>query len=185
MDNKLRISQHEKAIGRNRVAFTRRGFTLFEILLAIAVIGIMALIFYPNIMNTLETRKLENSAKEVLGTMQMAKFQAVKTKLNHRVRFENENEEWFFTIEREDAPTQWSVLPRFIRKAIPSQFNVNINFPDQAVEFSPLGLVSNFNSQKNSITLQSLKLEINSQPDERVVSVFAGGSIRYLKPEGE
>lgn len=189
----MRISQNEKAADRNRLAFTRRGFTLFEILLAVALIGVMALIFYPNIMNTLETRRLENSAKELLGTMQMAKFQAVRTKLNHRVKFENENAAWFFTIQREDAPAQWSVLHGFIRKAIPSQFNVNVNFPIvnedgesfPVVEFSPLGLVSNFNSLQNSITLQSLKLEINKQPDERVINVFAGGSIQYLKPEEE
>jgi len=183
--NKLRISQQEKSDSRDKFALARKGFTLVEIMIAVVIIGIMALVFYPNIINTLEARRLENSAREILTNMQRAKFQAVKTKLNHRVRFENVSEGWVFSIERLNSSAEWNTIPGFIRKTIPSHLNVNVNFPNQVVEFSPLGLVSNFSSQQNSITLQSTKLQSFGQPDERIISVFAGGSIQYITPEGE
>jgi prepilin-type N-terminal cleavage/methylation domain-containing protein len=187
MKNISRISQHkhEKAKTRDKSASARKGFTLVEILVAVAIIGIMALIFYPNILNTLETRKIEGSAREVLTTLQRAKFQAVKTKLNHRVKFEAVGEGWFYVIEQEDNPTNWNIMRGFLRKSIPLEFQMDVDFPNGIVEFSPLGFVENYSSTQNSITLQSLKLATYNKPDQRVIKVLAGGSIQYIVAEGE
>ncbi len=96
MKNISRISQHkhEKAKTRDKSTSARKGFTLVEIMVAVAIIGLMAFIFYPNIINILESRKIEGSAREVLMTLQRAKFQAVKTKLNHRLKVEAVGECW-------------------------------------------------------------------------------------------
>jgi len=187
MKNISRISQHkhERARTRDNSASARKGFTLVEIMVAIAIIGIMALIFYPNIINTLESRKIEGSAREVLMTLQRAKFQAVKTKLNHRVRFEAVGEGWVYYIEKEDNPTEWNTIRGFLRKSIPLEFQVDVDFPSETVEFSPLGFVANYSSAQNSITLQSLKLSTYGKPDQRVINVMAGGSIQYIVAEGE
>ncbi len=186
MKNKSRISQHkhERARTRDKSASARKGFTLVEILAAVAIIGIMALIFYPNIINTLESRKIEGSAREVLTTLQRAKFQAVKTKLNHRVRFEAVGEGWVYYIEKEDNPTEWSAMRGFLRKSIPLEFQVGVDFPSDIVEFSPLGFVANYSSKQNTITLQSLKLATYDKPDQRVIKALAGGSIQYIIAEG-
>ena len=160
-----------------------KGFTFIEIILVVGILGMLSLIFYPDVRRTLEVRLLENEARDILTTMQRAKFQAVKTKLSHRVRFIYENNEWTFQIEREESPGQWSLMPGFIRKMISSKFQVTIDLPSQIVEFSPLGFISNYDNEHNSITLQSTKLKSYSQPDLRVISVYAGGSIRYLEME--
>jgi prepilin-type N-terminal cleavage/methylation domain-containing protein len=185
--NKSRISQHkhEKAKIRGKSASARKGFTLIEILAAVAIIGLMTLIFYPNILNTLETRKIEGSAREILTNLQRAKFQAVKTKLNHRVRFEAVGEGWVYVIEKEDNPTEWNTMRGFLKKSIPSAFQVDVDFPSGTVEFSPLGLVANYSSTQNSITLESAKLASYGKPDQRVIKVIAGGSIQYIVSEGE
>jgi len=162
-----------------------RGFTFIEILIVVSILGMMILISYPDIQRTIEVRGIENEAREILTTMQRAKFQAVKTKLNHRIEFEYKHEEWFFYVEREVNPGQWSVPPGFTRNNISSKFVVDVSFPDQTVVFSPLGFIINFDSQQNSISLQSEKLKRYGQPDLRVISVFAGGSIRYVKMESE
>lgn len=187
MKNISRISKHkhEKAKTRDKSASARKGFTLVEILAAVAIIGIMAIIFYPNILNTLETRKIEGSAREILTNLQRAKFQAVKTKLNHRVKFEAVGEGWFYVIEKEDNPNEWNIMRGFLKKSLPSEFQVNVDFPNETVEFSPLGLVANFSSTQNSITLQSSKLATYGKPDQRVIKVMAGGSIQYIVAEGE
>jgi prepilin-type N-terminal cleavage/methylation domain-containing protein len=170
-----------------RANFRQKGFTFIEVLVVVGVIGMILAAIYPSIMNTLETRGLENSARDILTTMQRAKFQAVKTKINHRVGFLYDNGKWYYFIEREDTPGTWNPMPGFIRKEIPQKFIISVNFPDivgtpdKGVEFSPLGFVTNFSTNQNSISLQSQKLQGYGQPDLRVVSAFAGGSIHYNK----
>jgi len=166
---------------RAKFASLQRGYTLLEILIVIGIIGIMAVTFYPNIMSTLETREFENAARDVQSTLQRAKFMAVKTKLNHRVRFVNEANRWVFFIEREDNPNQWNLMHGFIKKTISPKFKVNVNLPSQAVAFSPLGVILNFDSQQNSVTMKSFELESYDQPDQRIIYVFAGGSTQYIK----
>lgn len=162
-----------------------QGFTFIEVIVVIGILGMMTLIFLPDIRKSTEVRKIENEAREILTTMQRAKFQAVKTKLNHRVRFEYKQEQWFYDIEIEQQNGQWNVPPGFIRKIIPTDFTVNVQFPDQTVVFSPLGIIGNFDSQQNYISLQSTKLKRSGQPDLRVISVLAGGSVQYEKTMSE
>ncbi len=158
-----------------------RGFTLIEVLLVVGILGMMVLVFYPDVRKQTEVRRIENEAREILTTLQRAKFQAVKTKLNNRVRFEYSRNTWFYEVEIEQDNGQWNVPPGFVRKTIPSNFTVDVQFPDQNVVFSPLGIIGNFDSQMNYISLQSTKLKSLGQPDLRVIRVVSGGSVRYEK----
>lgn len=179
--------QEENLEGNKMGNFRQRGYTFIEVLVVVGVLGVILAALYPSIMNTLETRGIENSARDILTTLQMAKFQAVKTKINHRVGFLDDGGIWCYFIEREDSPGNWSTMPGFIRKEIPEKLIVSLNFPNiagvpsQGVVFSPLGFVTNFDTNQNSVTLQSDKLRRQGQPDLRVVSVFAGGSVHYIK----
>jgi hypothetical protein len=71
-----------------------------------------------------------------------------------------------------------------IGKTMSSKFNITVNLPTlDVVVFSPLGFVTNYDTDNNNITIQSDKLKGNNQPDQRVVRVLAGGSIQYIKSE--
>lgn len=175
----------EKQLIRDKISYNQKGFSMLEILVAVGIIGILAVMFYPNIMNTLETRELENTAREVMMNLQRAKFQAVKTRLNHRIRFSNESYGWAYTIEREDTSAVWNTIPGFVQKVIPQKFNITVNLPSDTVQFSPLGFVTNYSTAQNSVTLQSQKLQRLNQPDLRVINVFIGGSVRYLKTQSD
>lgn len=188
--HRLRIGTHaqEKSIEGNKMGKIRqRGYTFIELIVVVGILGMILAALYPNIMNTLETRGIENSARSILTTMQRAKFQAVRTKLNHRVGFLDDGGIWNYFIEREDPPGTWTTMPGFIRKEVPEKLIVVLNFPDVAglpskgVVFSPLGFITNFDTNLNSVSLQSLKLKRQGQPDLRVVSVFAGGSVHLIK----
>lgn len=179
------LKKHKMSVNRDKLLASKKGFTALEIIIVVGIIGAMALIFYPNIMTSLEKRELENTARDVLSTLQRAKIQAVKTKLNHRIRFVNRASGWFFFIEREDNPTQWNLMHGFVEKIISPKFNVNVNFPNQTVVFSSLGLISNFTSGQNSITIESPKLGSYNQPDQRNIYVFAGGSIQYITSQSD
>jgi len=183
-----KISQHKESLNRDLNASRQRGFTFIEIIIAVAIIGMMALVFYPSIINSLEIRNLENVSRDVLTSLQRAKFEAVKTRINHRVRFDFINQAemnlWSYYIEREDTPGNWTSMPGFSRRFIPTKFTVTVSFPNQIVQFSPLGFVSNYDSTQNSISIQSPKLEHYNQPDLRVVSVYIGGSVQFAKAYG-
>jgi Tfp pilus assembly protein FimT len=159
----------------------REGVTLLEVLIVIGLVSLMMLLALPNIRNSLETRDLENQARDILTTMQRAKFQAVKSKLNHRVRFEDLGSYWVYYIEREDSPGTWNLMPGLVKKPVITKFIITVNLPSLLATFSPLGFVTDFDTNQNSVTLQSPKLNRAGQPDQRSISVFAGGSVRYVK----
>jgi len=161
----------------------RRGMSIVEVLIVVALIAIMALAFFPNIRNTMETRDFENTARNIQTTIQRARMEAVKTKLNHRVAFVEGTSGWEFYIEKEETSGTWTLMQGFVKKIIPSRFNVTVNLPAQTVIFSPLGFIQNYSSSENSITIQSPKLDNESQPDQRTIFVFAGGSTRYMSSE--
>jgi prepilin-type N-terminal cleavage/methylation domain-containing protein len=173
--------------GKKMRKLRQRGYTFIEVLVVVGVLGMILAALYPSILNTLETRGIENSARNILTTMQKTKFEAVKTKINHRIGFLEDQSIWYYFIEREDSPGTWSTMPGFIRKEIPAKLTVTLNFPDvggvpsKGIVFSPLGFVTNFDTNQNSVTLQSDKLRRQGQPDLRIVAVFAGGSVHYIK----
>jgi prepilin-type N-terminal cleavage/methylation domain-containing protein len=166
-----------KAGGRMKA----RGFTLIESLLVIAIIGIIMLMAYPNIKNSLEVRSLENEAREILTTLQQAKFQAVRTKLNHRVNFDNSPGYWVYYIEREVSFNNWVEVPGTIRKSIPNKLTTTINLPGQVVVFSPLGFVLNYSTAQHDISVQSTNIQRQGQPSTRIIVIYAGGSIQFTK----
>lgn len=167
-----------------------RGFTFIEILVVVAIIGILTLMAYPNIKNSLEVRGLENEAREVLSTFQQAKFQAVKIKLRHRVRFDYSLGYWVYYIQREVTFDNWVDVPTFRRRSIPNKFVVNVNLPNLYMGFTPLGLaftdlVANqgpvYNATLNDIAVQSPTVQRQGRPGTRTIVVYAGGSVQYVK----
>jgi len=158
------------------------GFSLMEIIVVVAIMGILIVAAYPLVMNSLENRDIENTALLIQMTFQQAKMEAVRAKINHRVRFWQDNDgRWAYTIERETQPNQWTALPGFVPRSISNKYTVTINLPNRLVAFSPLGMVVNYNPTQRSISLHSSKLSLQGQPGTRIVYVYAGGSFQYVR----
>jgi prepilin-type N-terminal cleavage/methylation domain-containing protein len=163
----------------------RAGFTLIEMLVSIAILGILVLGSYSSIMNTVEVRYLDNAAREIVSTLQQAKWQAVVGKLNHRVRFISTSGVWTYLVETENPAGTWTTEPRTTTKTVPTRFVLGVNLPaGYAVVFMPDGLISGYNSSLNSITLTSSKLGILNQPNRWTIRLFASGSFQLAKAAG-
>ncbi|MCP2620102.1 type II secretion system GspH family protein [Candidatus Aminicenantes bacterium AC-334-K16] len=179
----IKKSQKERLVSGKSSRQKSRGFTLIEVIVVVAILGLASLALYPLILNSLETRSLDSEARKVLSTLERTKFRAVKTKLDHRLRFYQQQEQWYYQVEVEESADNWQTVTGEVPQAIPIKFNVTINLPNQWIEFSPIGIVVNYDPQMNSIVLQSDRLQQAGQPDVRRIWVYQGGSIRYQKEE--
>ncbi|HDT13591.1 MAG TPA: prepilin-type N-terminal cleavage/methylation domain-containing protein [Candidatus Aminicenantes bacterium] len=165
-----------------------RGFTLMEVLVVLGILGIFMVVSYPSILNTMATRNLDNATREVQTFLQQTKLQAVSARIDHRVRFyQREGTIWSYEMERFQEDGTWVRVQRIPAKTISTRFNVTITLPidtttgDPVARFSSLGMFPDFTVGQNSVTLQSPKLQGLGQPDERVLSMFMGGSIQYVR----
>jgi len=162
-----------------------RGFTLIELVISIAIIGILTVGSIPSILNSIAVRSLDNAAREIVSSLQQAKWQAVSAKLNHRVRFVTTSGVWTYRTEVENPAGTWTAKPGIAIKQVPTEFAVGMNLPaGYAVVFTPIGFISGFSSTLNSITLTSSKLGSLSQPNRWTIRVFASGSFQLAKAAG-
>jgi prepilin-type N-terminal cleavage/methylation domain-containing protein len=163
-----------------------RGFTLIEVLVVVGIMGILMLGSVPSILNIMATRDVENTARQIQTYLQQTKLQAVSTRIVHRVRFTRiDASYWVYEMERLQENGTWIKAGIAPRKVIPGGLNVTFTVPlsgaDHVVIFSAVGTVANFSVGQNTITLQNPKLDRLEQMDQRVISLFIGGSIQYSK----
>jgi prepilin-type N-terminal cleavage/methylation domain-containing protein len=158
-----------------------RGYTMIEVLVVVAILGVFLVVSFPNIKSSLEVRNLDNQARSILGTFQQAKFQAVRHKLNFRVRFDNSLGYWTYYLEEEVSYLVWQAVPGTGRKSIPQKFTTTVSLPSNVIEFSPLGMANNYSTTQHDVTLQSQNLFRQGKPSRRIINVFAGGSIQFIK----
>ena len=163
-----------------------RGFTLIEVLVVVGIMGILLAVGYPSILNTMAVRNLENTTRQVQTYLQQTKLRAVDTKIVHRVRFyQADGGYWVYEMERLQVDGTWARVEGPPRKTISGRYNVTITLPaagsDHIAIFTPVGAVANFAVDQNTVVVRSPKLTRPGQMDERVISLFMGGSIQYAK----
>lgn len=163
------------------------GFTLIEVVIVVGIMGIFTAASYPSILNTMAVRNLDNTTRQVQTYLHLTKLRSVTTKIPQRVRFfQVEGSAWAYEMEElQPGGVTWMTVPGALRKTISDRFVVTLSLPtpdgDPVAVFSPVGTVPTFGVGQNEIVIQSPKLRRPGQMDERVISVFMGGSISYAK----
>lgn len=163
-------------------ALPARGFTLIELVVVIAILGLLALASYPSILNVLEASALDGTGRDLLMALQTAKWKATADGINYRVRFSQDGASWAYVIEKESAAGAWTTAPGSPKKSVPLKFGPTVTLPtSNDIIFTPTGFVSNCDSTRNSITVSSAKLAKLNQKSNRTVRFYMGGSIQFIK----
>lgn len=161
------------------------GFTLFEAVIVVALLGLLAVTSLPSILNLTEVRVLDLTAREIMTTLQLARWQAVSTKLNHRLRFAFASGRWAYCLEVENPSGTWTAKRSTPAKTIPSKLAAVMTLPaSSAVAFTGTGFVTGYESNRSEIALVSSKLGALGQENRRLIRFFASGSLRLTKARG-
>lgn len=135
----------------------KKGFTLVEVIVVMAVIGIMVTIAIPGISSWLPNYKLKSAARDVYSSLQKARMLAVKNNRNAAVIFDAANnkydvcDDWVSTASPPCVgslvTTDFNSLGYGIgyghgnaTSAVGTGFDNNITYPGDDVVFTPSGL---------------------------------------------
>ena len=72
------------------------GFTLIELMIAIAIIAIATAIAVPNLIGWLPKHRLGTASRDILSVLQQARLRAVKENADVTVQFETGNDSYCF-----------------------------------------------------------------------------------------
>jgi type II secretion system protein H len=85
----------------------RKGFSLVEVMIVIALIGIIATIAVPNFRNYIRNRNLKIAAQEISSEFFVTRERALAESRTYRIVFDTTNNQ--YTTEEETAPSTWTV----------------------------------------------------------------------------
>ena len=80
----------------------RRGITLMELIIVMAIIALAAVLMVPNIAGWLPNYRLRSATRDVVSAMRVAQMKAVARNVDHRVTFDT-GEGSFFIMRRTTA----------------------------------------------------------------------------------
>jgi prepilin-type N-terminal cleavage/methylation domain-containing protein len=124
------------------------GFTLMELMVAIAIIAIAASIAIPNIVGWLPTHRLASASRAILSDLQQARLRAVKENTFVTVQFDTGNERYNVFLDNGDGVggvpgdgLQNGTEKIFKSESMPASINLDsTTFADDSVCFSNRGL---------------------------------------------
>jgi type IV fimbrial biogenesis protein FimT len=163
----------------------RAGFTIIEVLLTVAILGVLVMLAAPTFGEWLQSQQLRAAAEASLNGLQVARSEAIRRNLPIMITFNTPQTGWSVT---EQPPTSTFIQGRDANEGSPNAQMTPTPGAATTVTFTPLGgVTSNVNG---SAILTRLDITNPSggacQPAGAMrclrVVISAGGTVRMCDP---
>ncbi len=77
-----------------------QGFSMVEMIISLAIIGVVSLMALPSVIAQLVGYDIETSAKEISSALLVARVRAIDTRMPHRVKFDLNSNPQRFIIQK-------------------------------------------------------------------------------------
>jgi len=127
----------------------KKGLTLIELVIVMAIIAIGAVLIAPNIGGWLPVYRLKGATKDIVSTLRIAQMKAISTNLEYRVSFANQT----FLLQKgnlSSGSTNWTA--EGATQTLPSGITMSVSLSGGNAEFNP-----NSTCSTGSLTLTSSK----------------------------
>lgn len=163
--------------GRRRA----RGFTLIELMVMVAVLGILAAVAVPSMTAMVNMSRLSGATGEVTATMQLARSEAIRRNARVTVCASDDGS----TCTNSGTWTRWIVRGRdnatgtdeVIRDQTPGD-SVQISGPADGIVFRPSGIID------SEATVTACVPVSNPTDNQRVITVMISGSLTQTHDSG-
>jgi len=148
------------------------GFTLIEVLVAVAIIGILAVIAGPDLLRMMPGIRLNNAAQRIVNDIQFARMRSIATSREYRLNFDISAESYRIEEGNQSAGSSWpgTLIDQERRFSDTSNMFYQKDIDINNVTQNPV-----FNSKGFCSTTSTIKIQNNNGGRKRITINIAGG----------
>ena len=141
---------------------SNKGFTLLELLIVVAMIGVVSAIAFPNLLKQLPKWRTDSVVRELSGKLMQARLRAIQSNKKHGVKFSFGNIDTF-KIQIEGDDDIWSDLGYEGQSGSSVNISIKGSCPGDRAEFYTNGTAASCSIRiRSSDNARDGRIKINS-----------------------
>ena len=152
----------------------RLGFTLVELMITIAILGIAGLLVVPGILAYVPQYRVDRAAKALAAEMQLARMRAIARNRTHHVAFDTSAQT---VTVYEDDDNDWSTTNTVVKT-----IQMSADFPNVRIDYNSVTGID------GSTITQAVRFGTTSSPVRATFlpnGMMADPGVVYLMPKGD